>query len=92
MTKLADNLVPILRSELAGLIGGAWEDIDRYATAAAADLERAILAGDADLTDELRAQVRALGEKHRLRLNNAAWASVHAVFSVILRTAAAVGG
>lgn len=88
----AQDLQRIVRDELAKFAGGVAEDLDEFAAEIGGDLSRAIAAGDESLTDELRAQLRALAEKHRVRLNNAAMASVQSVLNVILRTAAAVGG
>ena len=82
---LADEVRAALAEALAGLLDGAAEDVRRYVAAIAGDLVRAAATDRPDLVDELRAQLRLIGEINRVRAANAGWEAVEAVVAAVFR-------
>lgn len=68
-----DTLQDHLKQLANGLLEAAEKDTERYAEAMAVDLAAATLLGDQEGIDEILAQARALGEKYRVRGNDAMW-------------------
>lgn len=82
--KLKEDLLNILREAVENLIEGAQEDFENYLRDITAELVVAIRSGDKKMTDELKAQVKALGEINRLRAVNGQWQAVEQVFTVAM--------
>lgn len=68
-----DTLKGHLEQLANGMLEAAEKDTDKYAEAMAVDLAAATLLGDQEGIDEIMAQARALGEKYRVRGNDAMW-------------------
>ena len=85
-----EDLQPIDLSDefellLSRLVNGAREDVRAMAEQLAVDASEAALLGRMDLADEIAAQVRALGEKHRLNAVGTGWKVLQTVIRTVVR-------
>ncbi len=87
---LAKGLGGVLSGELRGILEGAEADLQAYGVDIAGSLARSIAEGKDGLTQELRGQLKALAEVHRLRINAASWEFFEQLLTVAVRAAGAV--
>ena len=84
---LTDELSNIATESLTDLKAGVEADLKEFGAVIAGDMVLAIKNGDKELQEELKNQVRALGEVHRIRLVQEQWEILDRVLSVALRVA-----
>lgn len=80
-----EDLVEPLRAALDGVVEGAAEDVEEYATALSVDLAQLAAAGDDAGVAEVQAQARALAETSRLRATSAGWEAFTASVGAVAR-------
>jgi hypothetical protein len=85
-----------LRNIAGTLLEGATSDIVAFVEPIASEMTRALRKRDPSLMDELRGQLEALAELHRVRAVGGTWAVVgvvlDAVFSMVFRAAGLPAG
>jgi len=87
---IRDAIIPGLTAGLQDVLQGAAADLQTYILAISDDLARVIERGDAEaMTDELLAQLRAVGEIQRIRVTNAGWSVFRSVIHAIVATGVA---
>ena len=87
-----------LKTELSGVVleileelaDDATLDLKTFATEIATDMVLALQDGDSAMRDELKNQVRALGEAYRIKFVQAQWAAFDKVVSVAMRVGASL--
>lgn len=77
---LAEAIKNQAKQGLTNFLNGAADDIEAFSAEISIDMTEAIAAGDTEAIDEMKAQWRALAEKHRVYGSRQAWG----VFSSIL--------
>jgi len=80
---LGDSAVSLLKS-----VGtGAQEDIKKFGAEISKDLVRAVKDDRPQIIDEIRAQLPALGEMSRIRLNGVSWDWVANALGIVTKAA-----
>ncbi|MCP3980832.1 MAG: hypothetical protein GY716_16140 [bacterium] len=82
ITEARESLEGEFKKGLGRLLAGASLDVERFAREISADLAFAAFAQDDDVLEHLRAQMRALAEKHRLAASEQAWSFVGTLIDV----------
>lgn len=85
---LTEELTTIATESLTELAEGAEADLKSFGAEIAGGMIVALRAGDKELREELKLQLRALGEVHRIRLVQEQWDAVSKALSIAMR----VGG
>lgn len=85
---LEAGLGTMLVHDLAPFVSAEAEDVRDFGLAIAADFTRAILAGDKELTAELKGQIKLLAEISRIRLQVVDWKLTQDVLAIVFKAAA----
>lgn len=86
-TALARSLAVEVTEGLRPVVEGAYDDLKLFGFAIARDMVFAIQTGSDVWQSEIRAQVRAIAEITRIRLNEAQWNTAERVLGLVFRTA-----
>lgn len=86
VNNLAKDLAPQIEDAVKPYLQSEQDDLKSYATLVARNMARAI--GGKGSVDEVKAQVRLLGEITRIRAQEAEWAAAERVLTIIFQAAA----
>jgi hypothetical protein len=89
---LLQSLVAEGQAAVKPIIEGAERDLREFGLEIAGDMVVAKATGNEAWIAELRAQIRAIGERTRVRVDVARWAFAENLFEVLFRAAAAAVG
>jgi hypothetical protein len=88
---LEDIIKDSLEEGLQDLVEGAKEDFNQFVLAIQGDLLEAAIQGDEEIVDELKDQLKAVGELNRIRAVNESWETagkvVKSIWTVAKRVA-----
>lgn len=88
-TEIVEAITNALEEGLEGVVEGAKEDVRAYFALIATQTTEAAAIGDQVSLDSLQRQLRLLGEKNRIRAQEAAWDTVHRMVGAVTRVAVA---
>lgn len=84
---LGDIIKESLEAGLKDLVEGAKEDFDTFILAIQSDVIEAVMAQDEEVMDELKEQLKAVGELNRIRAVNESWEQAGNIMRTIGRVA-----
>ena len=87
LDKLQQEFADILKPALEQLLEGAEEDLNAYLLEISRSALEAAQVGDDERLKELVAQLKALGEVHRLRAVDIVWGTIDSIVLVASETA-----
>lgn len=81
---VTNTLADHLRGQVVDVLDGAAEDIEQFVNDISIDMTRAVRLGKSELQDELKAQLLVIAEINRVRVRNAANATLEGILNVTL--------